>query len=125
MDISILTVHAAAMYWAYLFSQLEKNIFPVRKKDFPRHKKSLRLEAIGDNGHPAGLITIFLLALAKVRRKSETAKKKARNFRRICMEYVLEHKIGVIWGGEGIKRNKKAPDASRTEGSEIFTKIPT
>jgi hypothetical protein len=53
MDISILTVHAAAMYWAYLFSQLEKI-------DFPRHKKSLRLEAIGDNGHPAGLITIFL-----------------------------------------------------------------
>jgi hypothetical protein len=32
MDISILTVHAAAMYWAYLFSQLEKIIFPVRKK---------------------------------------------------------------------------------------------
>lgn len=24
-----------------------------------------------------------------------------------------------------MKRNKKAPDASRTEGSEIFTKIPT
>ena len=35
------TVHAAAMYWAYLFSQLEK-------KDFPRHKKSLRLKAIGE-----------------------------------------------------------------------------
>lgn len=80
MDISILTVHAAAMYWAYLFSQLGKIIFPVRKKDFPRHKKSLRLEAIGDNGHPAGLITIFLLALAKVRRKSETAKKKSEKF---------------------------------------------
>jgi hypothetical protein len=39
--------------WKKLFSQLEKI-------DFPRHKKSLRLEAIGDNGHPAGLITIFL-----------------------------------------------------------------
>ncbi|MBU9908523.1 hypothetical protein KTQ96_11340 [Prevotella copri] len=37
-----------------------KNYFPSWKKDFPRHKKSLRLEAIGDNGHPAGLITIFL-----------------------------------------------------------------
>ena len=122
MDISILTVHAAAMYWAYLFSQLEKIIFPVGKKDFPRHKKSLRPEAIGDNGHPAGLITIFLLALAKVRRKFGTAKKKARNFRRICREYVLEHKIGVKLG---IMRNKKAPDASRTEGSEILTKIPT
>ena len=36
------------MYWAYLFSQLEKIIFPVRKKDFPRHKKSLRPEAIGE-----------------------------------------------------------------------------
>jgi hypothetical protein len=36
------------MYWAYLFSQLGKIIFPVRKKDFPRHKKSLRLEAIGE-----------------------------------------------------------------------------
>jgi hypothetical protein len=36
------------MYWAYLFSQLEKIISPVRKKDFPRHKKSLRLEAIGE-----------------------------------------------------------------------------
>jgi hypothetical protein len=81
MDISILTVHAAAMYRAYLFFQLGKIIFPVRKKDFPRHKKSLRLEAIGDNGHPAGLITIFLLALAKVRRIFGTAKKKARNFR--------------------------------------------
>jgi hypothetical protein len=45
---------------AYLFSQLGKIIFPVRKKNFPRHKKSLRQEAIGDNGHPAGLITIFL-----------------------------------------------------------------
>ena len=42
------TVHAAAMYWAYLFSQLGKIIFPVRKKDFPRHKKSLRQEAIGE-----------------------------------------------------------------------------
>jgi hypothetical protein len=42
------------MYWAYLFSQLGKIIFPVRKIDFPRHKKSLRLEAIGDNGRPAG-----------------------------------------------------------------------
>jgi hypothetical protein len=42
------TVHAAAMYWAYLFSQLEKIIFPVRKIDFPRHKKSLRPEAIGE-----------------------------------------------------------------------------
>ena len=87
------------MYWAYLFSLLEKIFFPVRKIDFPRHKKSLRPEAIGDNGHPAGLITIFLLALAKVRRKSETAKKKARNFRRICREYVLEHKFGFIFGG--------------------------
>jgi hypothetical protein len=36
------------MYWAYLFSQLEKIISPVRKKDFPRHKKSLRLKAIGE-----------------------------------------------------------------------------
>ena len=36
------------MYRAYLFSQLEKIIFPVRKKDYPRHKKSLRLEAIGE-----------------------------------------------------------------------------
>jgi hypothetical protein len=34
------TVHAAAMYGAYLFSQLEKIIFPVRKKDFPKHKKA-------------------------------------------------------------------------------------
>ena len=47
--------------WKKLFSQLEKIIFPVGKnyfpswkKDFPRHKKSLRPEAIGDNGRPAG-----------------------------------------------------------------------
>ena len=26
---------------------------------------------------------------------------------------------------KGKKRNEKAPDASRTEGSEIFTKFPT
>jgi len=55
MDISNLTVHAAAIF-----------IFPVRKikfsswEDILWHKKSLRQEAIGDNGHPAGLITIFL-----------------------------------------------------------------
>jgi len=40
MDISILTVHAAAMYWAYLFSQLEKIIFPVGKKIFLGIKKA-------------------------------------------------------------------------------------
>jgi hypothetical protein len=26
---------------------------------------------------------------------------------------------------KGMKRNEKAPDASRTEGSEILTKFPT
>lgn len=31
-----------------------KNYFPSWKKDFPRHKKSLRPEAIGDNGRLAG-----------------------------------------------------------------------
>lgn len=30
------------------------SIFPVGKKYFPRHKKSLRPEAIGDNGRLAG-----------------------------------------------------------------------
>jgi hypothetical protein len=30
--------------------------------------------------------------MAKVRRIFGTAKKKARNFRRICREYVVEHK---------------------------------
>jgi hypothetical protein len=44
--------------------------------------------------------------LAKVRRKFGTAKKKARKFRRICREYVLEHKIGVL-GNE--KEQKKPP----------------
>jgi hypothetical protein len=34
------TVHAAAMYWAYLFSQLGKIIFPVRKKIFLGTKKA-------------------------------------------------------------------------------------
>jgi hypothetical protein len=34
------TVHAAAMYWAYLFPQLEKIIFPVRKKIFLGIKKA-------------------------------------------------------------------------------------
>lgn len=42
--------------------------------------------------------------MAKVRRIIGTAKKKARNFRRICREYVLEHKIGVKLG---IMRNEK------------------
>ena len=36
--------------------------------------------------------------MAKVRRIIGTAKKKARNFRRICRKYVLEHKIGVKLG---------------------------
>jgi hypothetical protein len=39
-DKSDLTVHAAAMYWAYLFSQLEKIIFPVGKKIFLGIKKA-------------------------------------------------------------------------------------
>ena len=49
------TVHAAAIYENY-FPQLGKYIFPVRKKYFSRLgiKKSLRLEAIGDNGRLAG-----------------------------------------------------------------------
>ena len=42
--------------------------------------------------------------MAKVRRIFGTAKKKARNFRRICRKYVVEHKIGVKLG---IMRNEK------------------
>jgi len=41
------------------------------------------------------------------------------------MKYVVEHKIGVLRNKSGMKWNEKAPDASRTEGSEIFTKFPT
>ena len=63
--------------------------------------------------------------MAKVRRIIGTAKKKARNFRRICMKHVVEHKIGVLRKESVMKWNEKAPDASRTEGSEIFTKFPT
>lgn len=63
-----------------------------QQNDTLGHKKSLRLEAIGDNGHPAGLITIFLLALAKVRRIFGTAKGNCRNFWKICRKYVVEHK---------------------------------
>jgi hypothetical protein len=36
------------MYWAYLFSQLGKNIFPVRKKIFLGIKKACGCEAIGE-----------------------------------------------------------------------------
>lgn len=35
-----LTDHATAMYWAYLFSQLGKIIFPVGKKIFLGIKKA-------------------------------------------------------------------------------------
>jgi len=43
-------------------------------------KKACGNEAIGDNVRPDGLITIFLLALAKVRRIFGTAKKKGKKF---------------------------------------------
>jgi hypothetical protein len=68
------------MYWAYLFSQLEKIIFPVRKKDFPRHKKSLRLEAIGETVALPDRLLSSCRRLQKYEEYLEPPKKKARNF---------------------------------------------
>ena len=75
------TVHAAAMYRAYLFSQLGKIIFPVRKKDFPRHKKSLRLEAIGETVALPDCLQSSVKRWQKYEEYFEPPKKKARNFR--------------------------------------------
>lgn len=75
------TVHAAAMYWAYLFSQLGKIIFPVRKKDFPRHKKSLRLKAIGETVALPDCLQSSVKRWQKYEEYFEPPKKKARNFK--------------------------------------------
>lgn len=61
-------------YRVFLFPQLGKYFSPVREMNSRGIKKACGQEAIGDNGHPAGLITIFLLALAKIRRIFGTGK---------------------------------------------------
>jgi hypothetical protein len=86
------------MYWAYLFSQLGKIIFPVRKKDFPRHKKSLRLEAIGETVALPDRLLSSCRRWQKYEEYLEPPKKKARIFQLLpffFLFYVIKHIIQV------------------------------
>ena len=73
------TVHAAAMYWTYLFSQLGKNIFPVRKKIFLGIKKSLRLKAIGETVALPDSLLSSVKRWQKYEENPEPPKKKREN----------------------------------------------
>ena len=68
------------MYWAYLFSQLGKIVFPVGKKIFLGIKKSLRPEAIGETvALPDSLLSSFNRR-QKYEEYLEPPKKNAGNF---------------------------------------------
>lgn len=71
-----------------------------------RHKKAHGVKPRRNSRH-RWVDYYYLISVGKSTKNNWNRQKKARNFRRICREYVLEHKIGVIWGGEGMKRNKK------------------
>ena len=71
--------------WEKLFSQLEK-------KDFPRHKKSLRLEAIGETVALPDRLLSSCNRWQRYEEYLEPPNKNAGNFKENDFFYVVEHK---------------------------------